>query len=308
MDLRVSAVIPCYNYGRFLGEAIESVLAQTRPAHEVIVVDDGSTDDTPEVVRRFGGRTRYVRTPNRGVCAARNTGIALAEGGLVAMLDADDRWLPQKLERQVLIIAGNPKIGLLHAGSRVFDGETGETLCKPMPSPRMDIHALMNRCAVSLPSTVVPRRVFNDVGGFNEALSYAADWEMWLRIATKYEVVGCQETLVEYREHQASMSHGNALGHFRGCMTVLTKAGRIHGDCQLCADAIRSARRRLSWEHYTKMSAQARDSFRRGRFFEGCQRRLTSIWRYPKIVFATPQILRRRLAGASEPQGERACQ
>lgn len=303
-DIRVSAVIPCYNYGRFLGEAIESVLAQTVPAHEIIVVDDGSTDDTPEVARSFGDKVRYVRTPNGGVSAARNAGIALAEGGLIAFLDADDRWLPQKLERQVPVMAADPTIGLLHAGSRVFNGENGQTLCSPLPSQRMSIHDLMNCCAISLPSTIVPRRVFSAVGGFDEAHSSTEDWEMWLRIAAKYQVVGCREILVEYREHHESLSRGNALGHFRGCMAVLTKAGKIHRHCKPCENAIRSARQRLGLELYSKLSAEARDCFRRGQFLDGCKRRIMSVWNYPQIILAARQILRRRLAKKAPPPCE----
>ena len=156
--LKVSAVIPCYNYGRFLGEAIESVLSQTFSAHEIIVVDDGSTDGTPEVARRYGEKIRYHRTENRGVSAARNAGIALAEGDLIAFLDADDRWLPNKLECQVPVFDGTPGVGLVHARSRVFDGVTGESLCEPMPNPSLDIHALINCCSISIPCTTTACR------------------------------------------------------------------------------------------------------------------------------------------------------
>src|SRR5947209_13220762 len=101
MGHSVSVIIPTYNHGRFIADAIESVLAQTYPVSEIIVVDDGSTDETQEVVEKFGEKVRYIEQANAGVSAARNTGIENSDGDLVAFLDADDTWLPEKIEKQV---------------------------------------------------------------------------------------------------------------------------------------------------------------------------------------------------------------
>jgi glycosyltransferase involved in cell wall biosynthesis len=122
---QVSVVIPAYNYGRFVGEAIDSVLAQDYPreAIELIVVDDGSTDDTPDVVRRYGDDVRHVRKENGGVISAVNRGLEEARGELIAMLDADDAWLPHMLSRQVELIDSKPDVGLVYADAEVIDEE-----------------------------------------------------------------------------------------------------------------------------------------------------------------------------------------
>ena len=105
----ISVVIPAYNHGRFLREAIDSVLAQTYAPLEIIVVDDGSTDDTEQIVRSYGDRVRYIRQQNAGVGAARNNGIANARGEYVAFLDSDDLWLPEKLAVQVEYMRRHPE-------------------------------------------------------------------------------------------------------------------------------------------------------------------------------------------------------
>ena len=110
MSITVSAVIPAYNAGKYVGRAIESVLAQTRKADEIIVVDDGSTDDTAEVVERFGDAVRFIRQENAGASFARNTGIEAATSDWIAFLDADDEWLPNKLKLQTEHLERNPNL------------------------------------------------------------------------------------------------------------------------------------------------------------------------------------------------------
>ena len=292
--LSVSVVIPTYNYGRFLATAIDSALAQTYTPMEVIVVDDGSTDDTAAVVARYGDRIRVLRKPNGGLSSARNAGIALARGDLVALLDADDRWLPEKLERQVPYFVSDGRVGMVHTGSRIFDHGTGMTLCEVFPQASLDFHELMNCCAVSAPSTVIRRKVFPHVGGFDQTLAEAEDWDMWIRIAAAgWKVTGCPEVLVEYRTHTSNMSRSNPLRHFRNCMKVLSKSLRIHPGCRLCRAAVKSARKRLAREMYDRMSAVARDHLRAGDFLCGCKWRIKSAWHYPQILLEIPEKLLR---------------
>ncbi len=110
MSMRISVVIPAYNAGRYIGRAIDSVLAQTRPAEEIIVVDDGSTDNTAEIAGAYGDRIRFIRQENAGASVARNTGIAAATGNWIAFLDADDEWLPEKLRLQTEHLERNPDL------------------------------------------------------------------------------------------------------------------------------------------------------------------------------------------------------
>lgn len=291
----VTAVIPGYNYGRFLGEALESVLAQTQPAYEIIVVDDGSTDDTPEVARRYGDRIRYIRTENGGVSRARNTGVAEARGEFIAFLDADDRWLPDKLARQTAAFAANPDAGLVHTGSRVFNQDDGATLCEFEPEPAVDVHALIRCCSISASSVMIPRAVFERTGVFDDTLVGTEDWDMWLRIAASHRVVACPGILVEYRSHGRSLS-GNAERQFRNCMAALNKAAHLHPGCAECRDALRTARKQMRREYFRKLTAQAREAFRENRTLEGWKLRMAAVSNHPGFVWDLPQLVRERAA------------
>ncbi len=293
---KVSVIIPGYNYGHFLGEAIESVLAQTRPAHEIIVVDDGSTDDTPAVAHRYDGKVHYIRTPNGGVSRARNTGIAAATGDLLAFLDADDRWLPRKLELQTAEYEAKPDAGLVHTGSRVFDQETGAILCEFRAGDALDVHALIRCCSISASSVMISRGIFEKVEKFDEALVGTEDWDLWLRIAVAHRIAACPEVLVEYRSHGRSLS-GRPARQFRNSMAVLDKARRLHPGCAECRHALRTARRQMRHEYVHKLNALARQAFRERRYLEGCKNRLTAIIHRPGLIVET---LKRR-AGLAAP-------
>jgi glycosyltransferase involved in cell wall biosynthesis len=208
----VSVIIPTYNHAPFLPEALESVFAQTCSPLEAIVVDDGSTDKTAEVLRMYEGRVRVLRQPNRGVAAARNAGAAAASGELLAFLDADDTWLPAKLERQVARFDGEPEIGLLHCGVAEVDGG-GRQLRVRLDGMEgwVSSEMLLFRRGVILgggSAAVIRRAIFLRVGGFDEVLSTSADWDLYYRVARRYPVGFLPEVLVRYRVHSGNM-HGN---------------------------------------------------------------------------------------------------
>jgi glycosyltransferase involved in cell wall biosynthesis len=209
---RISVVIPTYNYGRFIARAIESVLGQTLVPAEIIVVDDGSADDTGAVVQGFGDRVRYVRQENRGVSEARNRGVAETAGELVAFLDADDTWEPTKLEKQVERFAADGEIGLVHCGMREFDSETGETLEMHLDGGEDDVaeNLLMwdGPVVVGPGGTImVSRKAFEEAGGFDSRLKCGEDWDLCYRIARRYKVGFVPEPLVNYRIHGAAAHH-----------------------------------------------------------------------------------------------------
>jgi len=302
--LTVSVVIPTYNYGRFLGAAIESALGQSYPPLEIIVVDDGSTDDTPDVAARYAGKIRYVRKENAGVSAARNTGVAHATGDLVAFLDADDRWLPEKLARQVPLFA-DAAVGLVHAGSRIFDHDTGGILCELLPEESTDFHAALRWCCISAPSTVIRRRIFDEAGPFDQTIVEGEDWDMWIRIAAAgYKLTGCRHVLVEYRTHASNTSRANPYRHYAHCLKVLNKHAGDHPGCADCRRVLREARKQAREIYYDKASAIARERFRAGKWAQGAAWRLRSVWHYPGILLRAPEILQRRMRGgpAREPQ------
>lgn len=229
MSESLSVVIPSYNYGRFIGEAIESVLTQTRPAAEVIVVDDGSTDDTEGVVTSFGeNRVRYLRQENAGVSAARNRGVAESRGDLIGFLDADDTFESEKLELQTEKLFQDANVGLVHCGIREFDSETGDTVALNTDGKAGDVadgllvweEPVVN---VSGSCLVVRRDAFEAVGGFDTRMKCGEDWDFCYRVARKFKVGFVAEPLVNYRSHGAA-AHHNVDNMERGMAMFYAKA------------------------------------------------------------------------------------
>jgi glycosyltransferase involved in cell wall biosynthesis len=223
----VSVIIPTYNYAPFLGEAIDSALAQTRAALEVIVVDDGSTDSTPEVLAAYGDRIRVVRQKNRGVAAARNAGIAAARGEYVAFLDSDDAWYPRKLELQLPRLEADRGLGLVHCGAATIDAE-GRTLKTSTGGMEGRVAEAMLRLdrEVIMPqgsSIVVPKRVADEIGGFDERLPPSEDWDFCYRIAARYPIAYVPLVLVRYRLHGSGI-HLNIARMERSMSIALEKA------------------------------------------------------------------------------------
>jgi len=200
-QLRMSVVIPAFNVESCLGDALDSLAAQTRPPHEVIVVDDGSTDRTPDVVRRHPLKPRYVRQENAGPSAARNRGIEEAGSDWVAFLDSDDLWLPQKLERECEVLERNPDLVWITCNHylQYFGDESRE--------PRFDLALAENYLGIgdTFDSFVrgtsrglgwdptaftIRREVLLELGGFEVGLNYAEDLELFLRIAHRHPRIG----------------------------------------------------------------------------------------------------------------------
>lgn len=200
----VSVVIPNYNYARFVGQAIESALAQSVAPLEVIVVNNGSTDNSLEVLRGFGERIRLIDQPNQGQSGARNAGIAAARGSLIAFLDADDVWLAGKLEKQLPLFA-RPAVGLVYGGYTLASGslEPRETRI-PRLRGRILREFASGPAAVITggeSTAVIRKECFARVGDFDPELSISAGWDMYRRIASLYEVELVPEPLMLYRQH-----------------------------------------------------------------------------------------------------------
>jgi glycosyltransferase involved in cell wall biosynthesis len=223
----VTVVIPAYNHARYVAAAVDSALAQTLPPAEVIVVDDGSTDDTPSVLSSYGARICLIRQPNQGVAAARNNGAAAGTGEWIAFLDADDAWLPRKLERQVACFAAKAEVGLVHCGVEEIDA-AGRTLGSRLDGLEGQVapELLQFRRAVILgggSGFVVRRAVFDELDGFDPRLSTSADWDFFLRAACRCRVGFVPEVLLRYRLHGGNM-HKNVDAMERDMLLGYAKA------------------------------------------------------------------------------------
>ena len=231
----VSVVVPTYNYGRFIGQTLDSLRAQTYREWECVVVDDGSTDDTEEVVARVSAadpRVRYLRQPNQRQAVAKNTGLADARGRYVQFLDADDLIEPRKLERQVEFLEANPAADIVYGGTRYFATERPEERLYGMYGEREPwmpelsgagrelVRAIVRMNILAINSALVRREAIDDVGPFDPVLPPVEDWDYWLRCALKgkrFEFRDFEGTLALVRTHAASTSrqHSSVLAAWR---------------------------------------------------------------------------------------------
>lgn len=205
---RVSVIIPAYNAAAFVRDTLDSALAQTHADLEVIVVDDSSTDNTPQVLAEYGDRIRVHRQPNGGVASARNTGARIATGDWVAFLDADDVWLPRKVEAQIAAAGQCPWVYT----NRFNFGERG-----PLPEVQTDV-TVMSEGDVFVPllrrgnfitvsSVMIRKPLFEQLGGFYHQKGGCEDWDMWLRVSGQsHPIRYVGEPLVGYRFTPTSMS------------------------------------------------------------------------------------------------------
>jgi glycosyltransferase involved in cell wall biosynthesis len=254
----VSIVMAAKNYARFLPEAVESVRAQTFTDWELLVIDDGSSDHTPDAVRPFlaDARVRYFRSDTLGQPRAKNLGIGLSRGRFVAFLDADDAWEPTKLEKQLAVFAAKPDVGVVFSRRSLMD-EAGNTIpAKPLTGPRNGtgssgragrertgfpagfvLPQMFTQNFVCFSSVVVKREVFSHVGRFDPLWDLSIDYDLWLRVAKFYQFDFVDEELVRYRT-----GHGNLSKKLRDrvdtAMSIMHRAEARYGAAAEVAPAV----------------------------------------------------------------------
>ncbi|HLG71818.1 MAG TPA: glycosyltransferase [Chloroflexota bacterium] len=207
----MSVVIPAFNAEAHVGRAIESVLAQDFIDWELILVDDGSTDSTADVVQRYD-RVRYDRVEHGGANRARNRAILNSRGELVAFLDADDTWQPEKLRLQATALQAQPEVGASFVGTCNVDEITGRTWIRPRSSHEDPVAGLLLHSNFLGPTSaaMVRRDLLLQVGLFDESLTQSQDWELWLRLAKVTRFLLIPEPLVIYRMHGENMTRNVA--------------------------------------------------------------------------------------------------
>jgi glycosyltransferase involved in cell wall biosynthesis len=206
-DPRVAVVITTYNHARYLGEALRSVLAQTHAAAEVLVVDDGSTDDPAAVVSTFAG-VKLLRQPNQGLSAARNAGLQAVHSDKVVFLDADDRLLPNALAAGLACFAVHPDCAFVYGGYRVIDAQGARvTDNQHNPVSTQPYRDLLRGNMIAMHATVMYTRAkLLEAGGFDVGVQRCEDYDMYLRLARTERVASHPNTIAEYRQHDANMS------------------------------------------------------------------------------------------------------
>ena len=218
----VSIVIPTHNRWPMVGEAVESVLAQTASRYELIVVDDGSTDETPRRLRDYGARITVLAQNRRGVAAARNLGVRHASGSYLAFLDSDDLWHPRKLQWQLDFMEGNPAVEICQTDEIWIRNGVRVNPRNKHRKPSGDIfRASLDLCLVSPSAVMMRRELFERAGGFDESLPVCEDYDLWLRIARDTEVPLIPEALVTRRGGHADQLSRSTWGFDRFRVTAI---------------------------------------------------------------------------------------
>jgi glycosyltransferase involved in cell wall biosynthesis len=263
----VSAVIPAYNYGQFVCEAVDSALEQSYPAMEVIVVDDGSTDDTRQRLAAYGSRIRYVWQSNSGLSAARNTGIREAHGAWVAFLDADDVWHRDKTARQLAAARAIGQPALI--GSRGADTLPIELPAKP-EARSLTVCDFLLALPMGPSGTIVRREAFDVVGFFDESLRSVEDRDMWLRLAARCPAAAVDCSCWWYRTHAGQM-HRHAARMAANYRAVLEGFFARHAQfAPLRAMGLSYMEADLAWSYYLEGDRRA-----------AVARLLRSLWLHP---------------------------
>jgi glycosyltransferase involved in cell wall biosynthesis len=207
---KVSIIIPVYNAEKFIAETIQSVLNQTYTNWELIIVDDGSVDQSKEIISKFlyDTRVKYCHQKNAGVSASRNNGFQRSTSNLIAFLDSDDLWLPLNLEKKMLFLTQNKNYGLVHSNMNTIDEQSNHLNIKYSGKEGWILKDLLlwNECCIPGPSSILLNRyVMEEIGEWCINLSTAADQEFFFRIAKKYKIGKINESLGLYRMHKNNM-------------------------------------------------------------------------------------------------------
>ena len=284
---KVSVIIPTYNCAHYLEQAIESAMNQTYRDLEIIVLDDGSTDDTTQVVRKYEASIRYIRQDNRGLPAARNHAIESSSGELIALLDADDWWEPTKLAEQVSILVEDPELCLVYSDLEVVfdDGSIIPSFLSSRPLAASGyVFDQLLQSGFIIPSTVLLRRIYLEQAGmFDESMRSHEDIDLWLRMCQRWRVAFVRKPLTHRRQGSANMTSNASLRTEYGIkvllktlsmpnitttqrLTIVRQLGRVYfsrgyyyftqGEMGKCREALRqslhcSAWNPKAWTYYT---------------------------------------------------------
>lgn len=221
----VSIIIPMYNAEKYIKEAIDSVLKQTYKDFEIIVIDDGSTDNTKSKLLDYGSQIKYIYQENAGPAVARNRGIKEAKGEYIAFLDADDIWMPEKLERQIRKLKNNSEFGVIHTDRLRLEPDGSVKPNEKIVPEGFIFEELLRNNFIICSSVLVKKECFNEVGLFDEdRKNRAEDYDMWLRISRKYAISFIAEPLIKYRVNMNGYNRSNIKAMYDSVKRVFLKS------------------------------------------------------------------------------------
>lgn len=242
----VTTIIPAYNSEKTLGRAIESVLSQKIPGCELIVIDDGSVDQTGRIARRYK-KVRYLRQKNQGVSAARNRGIKLARGKYIALLDADDQWLPGKLRHQLDFLEKNPKVMVMSTGVNYLGQDNQKIRVSRLEKQGMIFKDLLEGNFIVISSAVIRRECMSSIARpfFPIGIFYGEDYAFWLKMAARYEFYSSPEVLTNYwLPSDQSFLRKFSFENMETAYGIMIRIAQDEGD----RDGARILRAKLHWE------------------------------------------------------------
>ena len=291
----VSVIIPCYNQAHFLGEAIESVLAQSYQFVEIIVVDDGSTDNTAQLATSFEG-VRCLSQSNMGLAGARNAGLSASSGTFVVFLDADDRLLPNSLQDGVSSLRANPECAFVYGHVNLIASD-GSALSTPRQVAVRENHyleLLRHNYIWTTGAAVYRRSALDAIGGFDAAANGSADFDLNARIARVFPICCTDKTVLEYRRHRESMSRDCAL-MLRNAVAVRRRHRRLISGNRANESALHAGIQSAQADYGEKLIEVVGRRMRQGEWKSAALGLRTLLRYYPQGVF---KRARRKLTGS----------
>ncbi|MCU7932941.1 MAG: glycosyltransferase [Candidatus Thiodiazotropha sp. (ex Codakia rugifera)] len=268
----VSVVIPSYNRAHTLPRALDSVLTQSYTPLEVIVVDDGSSDETPVLMNNQYRQCRYIHQPNLGVSSARNLGIEKSQGEWIAFLDSDDCWKPDKLQRQAEALGKSPGCRLCHTEEIwIRNGVRVNQMHKHTKSGGHIFQCCLPLCVISPSSVVLHRSLFDEYGLFDTELPACEDYDLWLRICAQEAVLFVDEPLIEkYGGHDDQLSHRHwGMDRFR----VYALQKLLDNQCLEDGDRLATIKTLVKKCAILAQGAEKRGYFERAAYYRGIEQR-----------------------------------
>lgn len=278
----VSVIIPTYNRANFLPEAIDSVLAQTFKKIELIIIDDGSTDNTDEIIKKYEGCLTYVKQKNLGVSAARNHGISIANGNFIGLLDSDDIWLPEKLTKQIALFQKYPDTGMAGGGCKYVNQKNQEVGRPLIPAENITNCELEIYTAMpgSISNCLIKKSVLDKIGYFNEEYAVSEDRDLYMRISRNYPVRAVQEATVVIRLHNAPRGDNRSL---RRVLSIRKKINKT-----IPSRILR--RKANAWLYYNLFTRVSKDNKAKALYFIGLSFLYYPLRILPQLRRAQPLI------------------